>query len=149
MIDIIIQRLSKAAEDTLAAPIIKEQIALLEMTAASLEKKNETLEKENATLRLQLQKLDETEKKLAELQQFEDLGLIKIKLDKHGKRLASCYCPQCGGIVLLPEQYSETQIPDMFRLGWTSCLKKCGFKVGINALRDVLSKWDLSHPLGS
>lgn len=88
--------------------------------------------------------MEQLEQQFALLNQFEDLGVIKIKLDKHGRRLPSCYCPQCGGLIANPENLNE----DRRRLGQYGvhiCLNNCGYRISPGVILQALYKWDTEN----
>ncbi len=145
MLSTLLERFLKGIDDASSAPIMHAHLEMLKTAAEILEKENDSLKNENANLRDKLSKLHDLEKQIAELNQFEDLGIIKIKLGKDGNRLPSCYCPQCGGLIANPENIDEDKRELVFLTGPFSCQRKCGYRVNGRTILRILQKWDKEH----
>lgn len=103
MLSTLLERALQGIDDAASAPALKAQLEMLKTAAELLEKENSDLKAENSILKQKEERLFVLEREMAELNQYEDLGFVKIKFNKYGKRLPSLYCPQCGGIIPNPE----------------------------------------------
>lgn len=145
MLSALLERIFQGVDDAASASTLKAQIELLKTAAEQLEKENNSLRQQHTILTEKVKSLEEIEKEYAKLNQFIDLGIIRIKIDPDGKRLPSLYCPQCDGMITNPEHMSEDQ-KFLFKVNPAiGCLKKCGYVVDYRLVLEALEKWDREH----
>ncbi len=144
MLSTLLERALEGIDDAASAPALKAQLEMLKTAAELLEKENTELKAQNALLKQNEERLAILEKEIAELNQYEDLGIIKIKIDKNGKRLPSLYCPQCGGLLTNPEHITQLQ-EQVFNRNPIPCMKNCGYRVHMREILRVLNQWDSEH----
>lgn len=144
MLSAMLERVFQGIDDAASVPAVKAQVDLLKNAIELIEKENNSLKEQNAILNDKVKRVVELEKELASLNQFVDLGIVKIKLGKDGNRLPSLYCPQCGGLLTNPEHITPLQ-NDMFNRFPIPCMKKCGYEVHMREILRVLKQWDSEH----
>lgn len=144
MLSTLLERAIQGIDDAASAPALKAQLEMLKTAAELLEKENTELKAQNALLKQNEERLVILEKEIAELNQYEDLGIVKIKIGKNGNRLPSLYCPQCGGLLTNPEHITQLQ-ERVFRQYPILCMKKCGYGIHMREILRVLHQWDSEH----
>lgn len=145
MLSALLERIFQGVDDATSAPTLKANLELLKSALELMERENNDLKGKIAILKQKADMVDILEKQLAELNQYEDLGIVKIKLDENGKRLPSLYCPQCGGMITNPETMAE-ESKLIFNISpHLRCLKKCGYSIDYRLLLSTLAEWDKSH----
>lgn len=142
MLSALLERIFQGVDDAASASTLKAHIDMLKTAAELLEKENNELKHQNSILLQKVQELESIAKEFAMSNQFVDLGIIKIKLGPDGNRLASLYCPQCGGMIVNPEHFSEDQKRFSQYSPHVGCMKKCGYHVRIDSILQVLREWD-------